>query len=428
MHLSFLEACVRSPSLLALAVLLSGVPVLAQTQTPVRVVPIVETQPVLGSGSTIQGAALWVHPKTPASSQLLVADRQAGLLSYELNGAARPVLVTGSLSGVDVQDGFLVDDVSQPLIVVANVTVGLEAYVLDLTTLTAQKIGATIPTGFTPNSVAVYASESGRYYAFAGSEAGTVAQFELTSQTDGGTAAGAVRTLNVGGPVAGLAVDDELGVLYVVQQDKGIWQYRAEPTSTETRVPVDSISATGLVQPLGGVALYTASNNRGYLLAVNGGTGPVRVYERALDAHTYRGSFSVVQDGGIDAVDSPRHVAVSNRSLGSIFPLGVVAVHDGLDTGGRENFKLVDWSTLARSFPTPLEVDTGGPPLPTDGGTSDGGVADGGPGTGIGGGPGGGGGGIPNDDGCGCSSASLPGTVLFVLAGALLLSRRRSGV
>ncbi|WP_170115604.1 myxosortase-dependent phytase-like phosphatase [Melittangium boletus] len=420
----------RSPSLLALAVLLSGVPVLAQTQTPVRVVPIVETQPVLGSGSTIQGAALWVHPKTPASSQLLVADRQAGLLSYELNGAARPVLVVGSLAGVDVQDGFVLDGVSQPLIVVANVTVGLEAYVLDLTTLTAQKIGATIPTGFTPTSVAVYASESGRYYAFAGSEAGTVAQFELTSQTDGGTASGAVRTIEVGGPVAGLAVDDELGVLYVVQQGVGIWQYRAEPTSTEKRVSVDSVSATGLVQPLGGVALYTASNNRGYLLAVNSGTGPVRIYDRAIDAHTYRGRFDVVQDGGIDGVDSPRFVAVSNRSLGSFFPLGVVAVHDGLDTGGSENFKLVDWSTLARSFPTPLEVDTGGPPQPTDGGT-DGGVADGGPGTGIGGGPGGGGGGgggIPNSDGCGCSSASLPGTVLFVLAGALLLSRRRSDV
>jgi len=418
---------VRSSLLLALAVLLPGGPVLAQTSTPVSMGALVETQPSLGSGSSIRGAALWVHPRTPAASQLLVADAQAGLLSYELNGAARPVLVGGSVVGVDVQDVVL-DGLTQPLIVVANASVGLQSYVLNLGTLTAQKIGEDVSTGFTPNSVAVYAGDNGRLYAFAGSEAGSVAQFELSSQAaDAGTGATVLRTINVGGPVTGLAVDDAQGVLYVMRQNDGILQYGAEPTSTAAPVRVDSISSsTGLVQPLGGLALYTAANNRGYLLAVNGGANTVRLYDRALTGRTYRGSFRVVQDGGIDAVDNPRYVAVSNRALGTLFPFGVVAVHDALDTGGRENFKLLDWSMLARGFGGTLVVDNGDPTNP-DGGTSSDGGTDAGivvPGRPEPPGPGAG---RPVSDGCGCSSASLPGTVLFVLAGALLLSRRRSG-
>jgi 3-phytase len=421
----------RSPSLLTLAVLLSGGPVLAQqTDTPVQVVPLVETRSTLGSGSSIQGAALWVHPTTPARSLLLVADRQAGLLPYELNGAARSVLVSGSYAGVDVQENFPREDgQTESLIVAANVSVGLEAFAMDPSALTLVRRGSVVGTGFTPTSVALYASPDGRYFAFAGSDTGTVAQFELISQTDGGTNTDPVRSFEVGGPVVGLAVDDALGALYVAQQNVGIWRYRAEPTATAERVQVDVSGNSGLTAPLGGVALYMASNDRGYLLAVSGGDSTVRLYDRVNGAsttqNTYRGRFSVVADGGIDAVDTPRHVAVSNRALGSLFPLGMVAVHDGRDTGGSENFKLVDWSTLARGFGGSLVVDTGGP-SPTDGGTPLDGGTDAGPAPSTGGTPGGGIGTTPGEGGCGCSSTSLPGTVLLVLAGAVVLSRRRA--
>ncbi|WP_158502369.1 myxosortase-dependent phytase-like phosphatase [Vitiosangium sp. GDMCC 1.1324] len=426
----------RFRTFLALAALLTGLPVLAQ-QT-LQVTPTLETQPVLGTGPVVQGAALWPHPTDPANSLLLVADNLNGLLIYNLNGTQRALLAEGAVLGVDVQEGVSVAGITQTVVVVANAPLqALVVYIIDPSTLAIRRAGLAplVATGFTPSSVAMYVSPTtGRVFAFAGSTTGLVIQFELTPAADGGSTATQVRSFDVGGPVVGLAVDDAQSKLYVVEQNVGIWQYGAEPGDADARTSVDAATSGGggLVTPLGGVALYTASGVRGYLLAVSGGENAVRIYERQPDAHTFRGSFIVVADGGIDAVESPRHVVVTNRALGSLFPLGMVAVHDGANTAANENFKLVPWQVIATGFTTPLVVDTGPGGTTPDGGTPDGG-GDGGapqptpvPPPGIGGEspPGFNGGGTTS---CNCASASVPGTVLLVLAGVLLLARRRPG-
>jgi 3-phytase len=428
------EAVVRFRTLLIVAVLLAGLP--ARAQPSIQVSPTLETEQVIGTGPVVQGAALWHHPSDPASSLLLVADNQIGLLLYRLNG---DVLLAhssdGVAAGVDVQDNVRVTGISQSLVMVANPSLqALVAYLIDPTTLGLRGAGLSpINTpGFVPNSVALYVSPTtGRFFAFAGSATGVVAQFEVTGQVgDGGVQFNPVRTFDVGDAVVGMAVDDAQRTLYVVEQGNGIWQYGAEPEAADARTLVDGVTGGGLSTPLGGVALYTASGVRGYLLAVSGGANTVRIYERQPSAHTFRGSFSVAQDGGIDAVDRPRHVVMTNRAQAG-FPLGMVAVHDSTNTtGGNENFKLVPWQAIATAFTTPLVVDTGNSTTPPDGGTPDGG-ADGGGGVTL----------PPNtpplfpgapppegDEGglnCYCSSVSVPGSVLLVLAGVLLLSRRR---
>lgn len=434
----------RFRTLLVLAILLTGLPVLAQ-QT-IQVAPTLETQPVIGTGAVVQGAALWMHPTDPASSLLLVADNQTGLLVYNLNGTQRPLLAEGAVQGVDVQEGVVVGGISQTLVMVANTSQqALIGYIIDPSTLQFRRAGfanVTAPS-FAPNSVALYVSPStGRVFAFAGSATGLVVQFELTALTDGGTAStdggivsSVVRSFDVGNAVVGLAVDDSQGKLYVVEQGVGIWEYGAEPEAADARVSVDTATGGGggLAPPLGGVALYRASGLRGYLLAVSGGDNAVRIYERQSGAHTFRGSFTVVADGGIDAVETPREVVVTNRPLGTLFPLGMVAVHDSANPGANENFKLVPWPAIATGFTTPLVVDTGTGEA-TDGGTADGGTADGGssapptnnvpPSGPLGESPEGG---VKAGQACACASASVPGTMLLTLLGVLLLSRRRPG-
>ncbi|HYO57227.1 myxosortase-dependent phytase-like phosphatase [Archangium sp.] len=422
----------RFRTFLVVAVLLAGLP--ARAQPSIQVQSTLETQPVLGTGTVVQGAALWAHPTDPANSLLLVADNQNGLLLYQTDGTLRRRLAEGAVLGVDVQEGVRVGGISQSLVMVANQSLlGLVAYIIDPTTLDIRGAGlATIVAqGFTPTSVALYVSPtSGRFFAFAGSQAGIVVPFELTGQVaDGGAAVTQVRTFDVGGPVVGLAVDDAQRTLYVVEQNVGIWQYGAEPEAADARTSVDDVTGGGLTQPLGGVALYTASGVRGYLLAVSGGDNAVRIYERDPSAHAFRGSFVVVQDGGIDAVDRPRHVVVTHRPQGARFPLGLVAVHDSANTAGNENFKLVPWPEIATRFTTPLVVDTGGSGTPVDGGTPDGGDG-GGNGPVISAPPPPVVGEVPpgyneNGSSCYCASVSVPGTVLLVLAGVLLRSRRR---
>ncbi len=425
----------RLRTFLSLAVLLTGLPVLAQQ---LQVQPSAETQPVLGGGTAVQGAVLWVHPTDPGNSLMIVADSQAGILFYQLDGTLRAQFPEGAALGVDVQEDVPVGGITQPLVMVANQSLqGLVGYIVEPSTLQLRRVGLPPITaqGFIPSSVALYTSPTtGRFFAFAGSSTGIVQQFELSGQTDGGVVSNPVRTLNVGGPVVGMTVDDAQRTLYVVQQGAGIWQYGAEPDAADARTSVDAVTGGGLTQPLGGVALYRASGVRGYLLAVSGGDSSVRIYERDASAHTFRGSFTVAADGGIDAVDRPRFVVAANRALGSRFPLGLVAVHDSSNFTGNENFKLIPWPAIANGFTTPLIVDTapGNGTGGGDGGTPDAGVDGGGPG-GIGP-PVGLPGEMPPDierpeppSSCYCASVSVPGSVLFVLAGVLLLSRRRRG-
>jgi 3-phytase len=403
----------------SLAVLLTCLSAAAQ---PRPVAATGETQPVQGFGPVVRGMALWVHPTDPKNSLLLMSDDQAGLISHRLDGG-QVELLSGAARGVDVQEGFPVGGVSQPLVMVSDGQ-QLVGYLIDTATLRLRFSGL-LPAsagGVTPESVALYKSpNTGRTFAFGGSTQGTIQQFEFTSLSDGGATSAVVRTLSVPNAVAGLLVDDENRALYVAVQDEGIRRFGAEPDAG----PLGAlVIGDNLAAPLGGLALYPTAAGGGYLLAVSGGEDAIRVFNRA-PPHNHLGAVFIVGDGGVDAVTAPRHLVVSARDLGTFFPRGMVAVHDGANDV-QENAKFVPWPAIAQAFTPPLGVNT-------DGGADGGTAGDGG--TGVDGGDGGGGGGnlppvLPpskpgEEAGCSCSAVSVPGLVVFVLAGALLRSRRR---
>jgi 3-phytase len=368
--------------------------------------------------------ALWVHPTDSRNSLLLMGDSQAGLLSYRLDGGLLEQ-VSGSAFGVDVQEGFPVGGITQPLVMVSNGQ-NLVSYIIN-NQLRLQFSGLA-PVAFAagaPEHVAMYRSPStGRHFAFSSSAQGSIQQFEFTPQSDGGATAAAVRPLSVAPRgVSGLLVDDENRFLYVAVPGEGIRRYGAEPDAGTafTLVINDNLATT-----LGGMALYPAAAGGGYLLVASTGEDAIRVFDRA-PPHNHLGAVFIVGDGGVDPVTAPRHLVVSARELGTPFPRGMLAVHDGANDTN-ENAKFVQWPAFAQAFTPPLSV-------PTDGGV-DGGTGDDG-GTEPDGGDGGSKPGpvlppkpptkVPDEVGCSCSAVSVPGLVVFVLAGALLRSRRRRG-
>lgn len=396
---------------------------LAATAQPATVQPTVETQPVPRGGTPTQDTALWVNSGAPAQSLLLVADSTVGLISFGLNGGERQALLADGVTyGVDVRDGFTLPGGTAPLVVVANGTLqALAAYVVDPLSLQLRRVdtGNLTVSNFSPRTVTLYRSAvNGVLYAFMSNTAGTVQQVELRPGTDGGVEGVPVRSLPVGGTVVGAVADDQQGYLFVVQQNTGILRFSAEPTANTNSTTVAPVGAP-LTAPLGGVSLYSMPDGTGYLLAASADGDQVVVYDRR-PPHAALGSFALVQDGGIDRVDNPSLVEATSRYLGPDFPGGLVAVHDAFNDP-IQNDKLVPWASVANAFTPALQVN----PAPTDGGVTDGGT-DGGS---NGGGGGGGGGGtsfpVEPESGCGCATASVPGTLLLGLAGLALLRRRR---
>ncbi len=409
----------RIHSALVLAVFLTGLPAGAQ---PVNVAPVAETQPIVRGGDSSQDVALWVNSGTPAQSLLLVSDSVVGLSAFRMDGIEQDaVLSDGTAFGVDVREGFGLPGGSAPLVVVANGSLpGLTAYIVDPLLLRLRRVdtGNLRTTNFAPRSVTLYRSATtGTLYAFTANASGTMQQIELRPGTDGGVEGTPVRSFAVGGAVAGAVADDQQGFLFVAQQGTGIWRYSAEPDGGDGRTNVADTTSP-LTAPLGGLALYPLPNGTGYLLAASAGSNQVVVFNRQ-PPHAVVGSFLVVQDGGIDAVNAPVALEATSRALGTGFPSGLVTVHDAINDP-MQNDKLVPWPAVANAFSPPLLVRQ----PETDGGIPDAGTDGGGPG---GGGGGGGGPTFPTepDSGCNCASASVPGTLLFGLLGLAWRNRRR---
>jgi 3-phytase len=409
-------------SLVALALL---APLTAVAQV-VEVRPSLETQPgVLATGTQAVDVGLWVNPLNQNQSLLLVADTSSGLVTFTLEGNEFQLIPDGVVSGVDVQEGVLVAGTVQPLVVTANRTLnGLVPYVINPQTRGVSRVDPNQvlrATNFASESVTLYRSASGRLYAFSGNNSGAapaLVQLELNLGQDGGVSGTEVRRITLDSPATGLVADDEQGFVFIAERNHGISRLPAEPDAGTGRTFIAGVTGGLPGAPVGGVALYRGSGTAGYLVVANTPSDTFLVLDRR-PPHAQVGSFRLGQDGGIDPVTGPRSLELTSRSLGTLFPQGLLIAHDD-SNAPVENYKLASWTSVANAFNPPLTNVEGG---------ADGGTADGGRDGGSSSGPGGPLPSLPPDDpssGCGCSTASVPGLVLVTLLGLALGRRRRS--
>jgi 3-phytase len=155
-----------------------------------------------------------------------------------------------------------------------------------------------------------------------------------------------------------MVADDELGWLYVGEEDVGIWRYGAEPDSGTDRTQVDSTDEQGhLIADVEALAIYYADNGTGYLLASSQGADQFTVYERQGN-NDYLMTFEIVGGDGIDGVSGTDGIDVSNAALGSAFPQGVFVAQDNNNGGDNQNYKLVPWDSIATGGSPRLDIDT----------------------------------------------------------------------
>ncbi|QSQ24309.1 phytase [Pyxidicoccus parkwayensis] len=413
----------RNPLPLALAALLAGTAASAQ---PVTVAPTRETQPNPGVVSgALRDVALWVNPADGGASLLISAydNANAGLVTFGVDGTELEAeLPDGPALSVALHDDFPLGSTSRTLVVTANPNFnGLGAYRLEPGgTDQVVRIGnAGFLSGRQYASVALYRSPvSRRFFVFAGTAGGRLEQFEI-SGADGGVTATPVRVLaTAGGSIAGIVADEDTGRLFVTEAGQGLWRYSAEADGGQDRLNLASVGSQ-LSTEVGRVALYKASNGEGYILVADTAANAFAVLERRSEAVV--GKFTVIADGGIDAVDGPRALAVSSRPVGPDFSSGLFVAHDSINTPA-ENLKLMPWASVANAFNPPLRVETQQADAGTDAGTSgnDGGTIGGPPPP-----PSNGGGDEDDGKGCSCAAASVPASALLGLLALALAGRRR---
>lgn len=359
-------------------IILLSIPALGSEKATIfRVSPTVETDPVPHGGDRADDIAIWVHPMQPERSVVIGTDKddtKGGLIVYDLTGKQIFAATDGKMNNVDVTYDFPSSSGRIDLVAATNRTSdSIAIYKIDpetrtLVSVTARKIAAGRKDVY---GICFYRSKiSGKYFVFVTDKDGLVDQWELTAVTNGRVDAVQVRSFAVGSIVEGIVADDELGYVYVGQEDVAIWKYPAEPdqpSDAAHRTRVDIVGSGGhLVADIEGLTIYYGPDKTGYLIASSQGednpgqsmANTCAVYDRQGD-NAFRMSFRIVDNPSlnIDGVTNTDGIDITNISLGSSFPCGLFVAQDGSNSGGNQNFKFVPWEHIAKLTTPPLIID-----------------------------------------------------------------------
>lgn len=333
--------------------------------TTVRPEARAETEPVPHKDDAADDPAVWIHPQDRTLSLILGTDKRGGLHSYNMDGSKHELVSSGSRpNNVDVLYGFKLDGRAVDLAVASvragkkDKGMGVKVWAIDAATRRLSDVteGESIRVlgGKEPGGVCGYRSaRTGRFHFFVTGEKGQVEQYELADAGGGKIAGKQVRAIKVGSHAEGCVADDELGFLYVAEEEVGIWKFGAEPDAGEKGKLVARVGDGGLTAHVEGLTIYYAEQGRGYLIASSQGNNTFKVYERAGEN---RYVLTIDPKGGrIDDVNDTDGICVTSCPTSKQFAQGVFIVQDGENAGGNQNFKLYAWEDVAG---TQLLIDT----------------------------------------------------------------------
>lgn len=329
----------------------------------------VQTEPVLAQSNedAADDPAIWYNRENPAKSLVIGTNKKGGINVYDLSGKELYYYPVGLVNNIDLRYDFPLSDGRKIDIVAATNRSdnSIEIHRIDpltgaLINVAARKIISKVGEVY---GIALYHSaKSGKYFVFVGGKMGETEQYELFASENNTVDAILVRSFNFASQSEGMVADDELGFLYIAEEDCCIWKIDAEPNKSFNPVKLAQSDSTNtkLSYDLEGLAIYYTKNKKGYLIASSQGNYSYAIFEREKD-NQYLGSFSIAT-GIIDGVEETDGLDVTNLNLGPQFKQGLFVVQDGYNYEGdslkNQNFKLIPWEQIASLFKPALSIDT----------------------------------------------------------------------
>lgn len=337
----------------ALLSLLAGCATVPPMGLPaVEVAASAETQPV---GTANQDAAddpaIWRNASDPANSLIVGTDKKAGLYVYNLAGEVLSFTPSAALNNVALFEGdhgvlvaasdradpanshialYLLDTDSGKLSSLGSVASGPgEAYGLCLAPAPRVAMQGA------PDAVTLYAAIKD----------GTVRQISVTHK-EGTITSQMGATWKIATQIEGCVIDPASGMLYVGEENTGIW--RIDPARPDTApMLIARTDNAQLVADVEGLAIAPGPDGARYLIASSQGDNAYAVY--ALPDGTFMGRFRI-NGGEIDGTSETDGIDLVAGSFGPDYPQGLFVAQDGANdmVAGQstQNFKLVSWAAI----------------------------------------------------------------------------------
>ncbi|MEM6683942.1 MAG: phytase, partial [Pseudomonadota bacterium] len=269
----------------------------------------------------------------------------------------------GATNNVDIRSGIMANGRANVIVGASNKGASrIEIFALDTKTGTLEDIlTAPINARVEQETYGFCFYQSRRdnsLYAFVTDKSGAVEQWRIGPEGAGLTGT-FVRKLRVPSQPEGCVADDANAVLYVGEEDIGIWKFSAEPDAGQEGTLIAQTGHAGadavLTADVEGLALFVppgASDTDGFLIASSQGSASYAVFDRA-PPHRHRGTFQIAWQGQYTADTDGLDVSAAN--FGNQFPGGLLVVQDGINaaadrTETYQNFKLAAWADVAREL------------------------------------------------------------------------------
>lgn len=355
-----MSKCLSVAVLAAGAILLAGcaateqeVPVavrIANATPAVSVTARGETTPVgTPNADAADDPAIWRNAADPSQSLIVGTDKKAGLYVYGLDGRTRDFLDAGRVNNVDLKDGVVIGGTPGILVAasdrndIAKARVAL--FRLDPATAKLTALGTVDGGAGEAYGICLGRDEAG-LSAFIVLKDGTIHQ--LLIDASGAAPIGRiVRTMKLGTQSEGCAVDDRTHILYVAEEDVGLWRFDARATGSTAPTQIAAADGKNLVADAEGVAIAPTGEKDGYVLVSSQGDNAYVVYR--LDDDSYVGRFRVV-DGTVGGSEETDGIELMLGDFGPAYPGGLFIAQDGHNAAAAQNFKLVAWDDIAKAL------------------------------------------------------------------------------
>ena len=318
-----------------------------------------ETFPVHSSNVDDDAAddmAIWVNPKDAAQSTIIGTNKKGGVVVYGLDGAEKHFYPTGRINNIDVLTGFKMGKNSIDIVGCTNRSdQSVDLFKINPEDGALTDIAADLLQMDTNAMKDVYGFcfyKSDKSYLFVNAKNGMLQQYELEATAAQKIALKFVRQFKFASQTEGMVADERNQVLYVGEEDKGIWKISADPKNTAEPllVPMSGAENPDITYDVEGLTLYK-SGQKGYLIASSQGSYSYAVFEREGN-NRYLGSFKIANADKTDGVEETDGIDACSAALGSAFPQGIFVAQDGYNYGPdqktlqRQNFKIVGWSKI----------------------------------------------------------------------------------
>ncbi|MBD8470559.1 phytase [Sphingomonas sp. CFBP 8765] len=317
-----------------------------QTATAPLVAATAETDPVDTAADAADDPAIWRNPADPAKSLVIGTDKKAGIHVYSLAGKRLSFTPADRLNNVDLHT------VGTRVIAAASDRADVDAAHVSLFTLDTAA-ARLVPLGrFPVGPGEAYGmclwtrARDHALFGFVVLKDGRIDQVAI-DVSGGVPKVTTVRSMKLTSQAEGCVVDDRTGLLYVAEEDVGLWRFDADPAAPATATPIARVDGRTLVADAEGLALAPSGRRGGYLVVSSQGDNAYTLYR--LPGVTYAGRFRI-GGGTIDGTSDTDGIDLMLGDFGPAYPGGLFVAQDGDNAPDTQNFKFVSWTAVRRAL------------------------------------------------------------------------------